>query len=74
MADYKYEEKEKYDGTKVKVLSDTFEPGPTEVKKEKIAWRGRLADRSWKMKYLQSAERYWFSNSWYGSEKRKNPA
>jgi len=34
----------------------------------------KLKDRKEMLKYLRSGERYWFSDDWYGSEKRKNPA
>ncbi len=74
MVEYRYEEKELPDGRKVKVLTDTFEPGATIPQKEKITWRSRLMNRDWKLRYLETGERYWFSKSWYGSEKRKNPA
>ncbi|MFC1917156.1 hypothetical protein ACFLXH_00685 [Chloroflexota bacterium] len=37
-------------------------------------WRQKLESRNEKLKYLQSGERYWYSNDWFGSEKRKTPA
>ena len=37
-------------------------------------WRYKLASREEKLKYLETAERYWYSKEWYGSEKRKTPA
>ena len=57
----------------VEVLGATFEEG-TPVGEEMGRWRQKLDSREEKMKYLQSGERYWYSEDWYGSEKRKNPA
>ena len=37
-------------------------------------WRVKLRDRDEMLKYLRSGERYWFSDDWYGSERRRNPA
>lgn len=37
-------------------------------------WRKKLRTREEMLKYLQTAERYWFSQEWYGSESRKTPA
>jgi hypothetical protein len=37
-------------------------------------WREKLADRKEMVKYLETAERYWYSDDWAGSEKRKSPA
>ncbi|MCL0091508.1 hypothetical protein M1N57_01400 [Dehalococcoidales bacterium] len=37
-------------------------------------WRQKLESREKKLKYLQTAERYWYGKDWYGSEKRKTPA
>ncbi len=55
-------------GTEVEVLGETFEPGmPT----EKGLWRNKLIDRKAMLKYLEHGERYWYSNDWFGSEKRK---
>jgi hypothetical protein len=57
----------------VEVLGETFEEGRPEGE-EVGRWRQKLANREEKLKYLQSGERYWFSEEWFGSEKRKNPA
>ncbi len=57
----------------VEVLGATFEEGTPEGE-EMGRWRQKLDSREEKMKYLQSGERYWYSEDWYGSEKRKNPA
>ena len=37
-------------------------------------WRQKLESREEKLKYLKSGERYWYSDDWFGSEKRKKPA
>ena len=37
-------------------------------------WRNKLQSRDDMMKYLQSGERYWYSDGGYGSEKRRTPA
>jgi len=58
---------------KVQVLGETYEEGKPQGE-EMGRWRQKLADRQEKLKYLQNAERYWYSQDWYGSEKRKNPA
>ncbi len=57
----------------VEVLGATFEEGAPEGE-EMGRWRQKLDSREEKMKYLQSGERYWYSEDWYGSEKRKTPA
>ncbi len=64
-------EKERFDGSSVKVLGSTFETGTPEEKEE---WRSKLTGREEEVKYLKSALRYWYSNDWYGSERRKKPA
>ena len=61
------------DGTEVPVLGETYEKGKPESE-ELGRWRQKLGTREEKLKYLKTAERYWYSNDWYGSEKRKNPA
>ena len=69
----KQEERTNFEGKKVKVLGENYVPGepkPTEP----FRWRDKLSTREDQLKYLESAERYWFSKEWYGSEKRKNPA
>jgi hypothetical protein len=57
----------------VEVLGETFEPGRPEGE-DQGRWRQKLASRADRLRYLESAERYWFSKEWFGSEKRKNPA
>jgi hypothetical protein len=58
---------------KVELLGETFEEGKPEG--EGLGdWRQKLATREDRIRYLQTGERYWYSDDWYGSEKRKNPA
>lgn len=57
----------------VEILGATFEEGkPIDVELGK--WRQKLDNREEKLKYLVNGERYWYSDDWYGSERRKNPA
>ena len=58
---------------KTEVLGATFEAGKPEGE-DAGKWRQKLESRQEKLKYLQTAERYWYAEDWYGSEKRKNPA
>jgi hypothetical protein len=79
MAKDKYEEKERFDGKKVKILIPTYGPSPDE---DRYSWRnningvGMSEEADPVMGYLKSAERYFSSDpkEWFGSEKRKNPA
>jgi hypothetical protein len=72
-----YEEKERFDGKKVKILMPEYAPT---VEEDNYPWRkninsvniGEQADPV--KKYLTTAERYFYSTEWFGSEKRKNPA
>jgi|TARA_B100001971_G_C17727463_1_gene304261 hypothetical protein len=71
--EYKVEKKSSPGREEVEVLGATFEEGipeGTQVGK----WRQKLESRQEKLKYLETGERYYYSNDWYGSEKRKNPA
>ena len=70
---YKIEKKSAPGRGEVEVLGATFEKGKPEGE-ELGKWRQKLASRQEKLKYLQTAERYWYAEDWYGSEKRKNPA
>ena len=58
---------------KVKVLGATFEEGKPHGETMGM-WRQKLESRQERVKYLESAERYWYSRDWHGSEKRKKPA
>ena len=57
----------------VEVLAETYEAGMPSGE-EAGRWRQKLDSRDDRLKYLQSGERYWYSDDWFGSEKRKNPA
>ena len=70
---YKIEKRKAPGRKEVEVLGATFEEGKPEG--EGLGrWRQKLESRQDKLKYLQNGERYWFSEEWFGSEKRKNPA
>ncbi|MCX7912290.1 MAG: hypothetical protein N2506_04940 [Dehalococcoidales bacterium] len=58
---------------KIEVLGETYEPGSPRGE-EAGRWRKKLETREEKLKYLRTAERYWYSADWFGSERRKNPA
>jgi hypothetical protein len=66
-------EKQDYAGNKVKVLAETYEPGPPETKGvgEEPGWRGHFTGREQMLRYLKNGERYWYGGEGYGSEKRK---
>lgn len=57
----------------VEVLGETYETGKPEGE-DLGRWRQKLESRDEKLKYLQNGERYWYSDDWFGSEKRKTPA
>jgi hypothetical protein len=63
--------KKKYDGENIEVLGPTYEAGKPEAPDR---WRTKLRDRKEMLAYLKTGERYWFSEEWYGSEKRKTKA
>jgi len=65
------EEKVTFDGKKIKVLGPTFEEGKPETP---ISWRQKMRNRDEMLAYLKTGERYWFSDEWFGSEKRKTKA
>jgi hypothetical protein len=71
MSDYQYEEKENFEGKKVKVLGPTYEAGKPEAGEN---WTEKLGSRESVLGYLRTALRYWYSRDWYGSEKRKQEA
>jgi hypothetical protein len=72
-----YEEKERFDGQKVKILLPTYAEGTDQ---DSYQWRKNInfvnigEASSPVKKYLTTAERYFYSKDWFGSEKRKNPA
>jgi len=71
--EYKIEKKKAPGRDEVEVLGATFEEGAPEGE-DLGKWRQKLDSREDKLKYLQTGERYWFSEEWFGSEKRKTPA
>jgi hypothetical protein len=77
MAGDQYEEKDRFDGQKVKILLPTYAAGTDE---DRYQWRKNInvvnigEGSNPVKKYLTTAERYWYSKEWFGSEKRKNPA
>ncbi len=65
-------EKKDFSGKTVKVLDETYEPGsPSKDSDFRDTWRNKIRNRDQNMKFLKSSQRYWYSNDWYGSEKRK---
>jgi hypothetical protein len=72
-----FEEKERFDGQKVKILMPQYVAGTDE---DCYPWRKNIStvnigeDTAPVKKYLTTAERYFYSADWFGSEKRKNPA
>ena len=71
--EYKVEKKSAPGRKEVEVLGATFEEGSPEGE-EPGKWRQKLGSREEKLKYLETGERYWYGQEWFGSEKRKNPA
>ena len=69
--EYQIEKKNAPEWGEVEVLGATFEPG---VPTEKEEWRVKLTGREDEVKYLKTGLRYWYSDDWYGSERRKKPA
>ena len=71
--EYKVDKKSAPGRDQVEVLGETFEEGRPDDE-ELGRWRQKLGSREEKLKYLETGERYWYGNEWYGSERRKNPA
>ena len=71
--EYKVEKKSAPGREEVEVLGETYEEGKPEST-ELGKWRQKVETRADKLKYLETGERYWYSDEWYGSERRKNPA
>lgn len=67
-----YEEKPTAGGGVARVLAGTYVPGRPEGKGDG-GWRQKLAERTDALRYLKSAERYWYGES-FGSEKRRGAA
>ena len=58
---------------KPEVRGPNYEKGTPEGEAEG-RWRQKLGTREAHLKYLESGERYWYSQDWFGSERRKTPA
>ena len=71
--EYEIEKKEAPGRKEVEVLGATFEEGKPEGE-DLGKWRQKLESREKRLRYLEHGERYWYSEDWYGSEKRKQPA
>ena len=71
--EYKIEKTKAPGRDEVELLGATYEEGLPEGE-DMGRWRQKLDSREDKLKYLQNGERYWFSDEWFGSEKRKTPA
>jgi len=71
VSELELEEKVSFDGKKVKVLGPSYEAGKPEGA---ISWRQKMRNRDEMLAYLKTGERYWFSEEWFGSEKRKTKA
>lgn len=63
--------KKNSDGEEVEILGPTYEEGKPEGASK---WQSRMRDRKEMLAYLRTGERYWFSDDWYGSERRKTKA
>jgi hypothetical protein len=64
-------EKEKTRTDTTAVLGPTYEAGKPDAPDN---WRVKLRSREEMLGYLKSACRYWYSDDWYGSERRKTKA
>jgi len=71
--DYKTVKKDAPGRGEVEILAETYDDGKPGGEDEG-KWRQKLESRDDKLKYLQNGERYWYSDDWFGSEKRKTPA
>ncbi len=61
--------------TSLKLVEHVGENGQSETNRGHPvgAWRRKLSTRAERLRYLETAERYWYGKE-YGSEKRKKPA
>jgi hypothetical protein len=65
-------EKKDFSGKSVKVLDETYEPGNPAIDSDfRDKWRNKIRNRDQNMRFLQTSQRYWYSDDWYGSEKKK---
>jgi len=71
--EYSVEKKSAPGREEVEVLGATFEDGKPEGQ-DAGKWRQKLGTRQEKLKYLKTAERYWYEKEWLWDEKRKTSA
>ena len=79
MSKDQYEERERFDGQKVKILVPTYAAGTDQ---DCYQWRTNIPavnvgeTEETVKRYLVTSERYFYQRlaDWFGSEKRKNPA
>lgn len=71
MTDGKTKKVKNRDGKEVEILDAETLEGQPEAPDN---WRAKITDRKQMLMYLETGERYWYSDDWYGSERRKNPA
>jgi len=71
--EYQVEKKSAPGRKEVEVLGATFEEGKPKGQ-DAGKWRQKLETRQEKLKYLQTAERYWYEKEWLWVEKRKTAA
>ena len=71
--EYQFKKKEAPGWGQVDVLGATYDAGRPEGE-DVGKWRYKLRDRQERIKYLEAGERYWYSQEWFGSERRKTPA
>ncbi|NCO33225.1 MAG: hypothetical protein AUJ92_05980 [Armatimonadetes bacterium CG2_30_59_28] len=57
----------------VEVLGPTYEPGKPNPEGEGD-WEKKLTTQEAMLGYIRTADRYWYAEESYGSEKRKDPA
>ena len=71
--EYKTVKKDAPGRGEVEILAETYEAGIPQGE-DAGKWRHKLDSRNEQLKYLESGERYWYNDDWFGSEKRKYPA
>ncbi len=60
-----------FKGEEVEIHGGVYEEGlPTQPDN----WIRKLRNREEMLRYIRTAERYWYSEDWFGSEKRKTKA
>jgi hypothetical protein len=69
---YNYEEKCTQRASRSGAGRKPYEPGKPGGENDG-RWRQKLGSRTEELRYLKSAERYWYGES-FGSEKRQKPA